>query len=153
MIGVNPIRTGYNAVADDWVGITPGTDGLVHPVAGPLTDEGRQDRPGLSGALHQCAGSGERRSKIAEYGLFLRDDDGKPLVMDRDTGKLTPLTRPACSPTCRHHRAAGITHRPVFHLMAERYLIDEYAPEAVAERCGIRPNASAHRRRTGARRL
>ena len=28
VIGVNPIRTGYNAVADDWVGITPGTDGL-----------------------------------------------------------------------------------------------------------------------------
>ena len=28
MIGVNPIRTGYNAVADEWVGITPGTDGL-----------------------------------------------------------------------------------------------------------------------------
>jgi anaerobic selenocysteine-containing dehydrogenase len=29
MIGVNPIRTGYNAVADDWIGITPGTDGLL----------------------------------------------------------------------------------------------------------------------------
>ncbi len=28
VIGVNPIRTGYNAVADEWVGITPGTDGL-----------------------------------------------------------------------------------------------------------------------------
>ena len=28
VIGVNPIRSGYNAVADDWVGITPGTDGL-----------------------------------------------------------------------------------------------------------------------------
>ncbi|NDH25092.1 MAG: formate dehydrogenase, partial [Rhodobacteraceae bacterium] len=28
IIGVNPIRTGYNAVADEWVGITPGTDGL-----------------------------------------------------------------------------------------------------------------------------
>ena len=28
IIGVNPIRSGYNAVADDWVGITPGTDGL-----------------------------------------------------------------------------------------------------------------------------
>ena len=27
VIGVNPIRTGYNAVADEWVGITPGTDG------------------------------------------------------------------------------------------------------------------------------
>ncbi|WP_439140470.1 molybdopterin-dependent oxidoreductase, partial [Roseicyclus sp.] len=29
VIGINPIRTGYNAVADDWVGITPGTDGLL----------------------------------------------------------------------------------------------------------------------------
>ena len=28
MIGVNPVRTGYNAIADEWVGITPGTDGL-----------------------------------------------------------------------------------------------------------------------------
>ena len=26
VIGVNPIRTGYNAVADEWVGIAPGTD-------------------------------------------------------------------------------------------------------------------------------
>jgi sulfite dehydrogenase (quinone) subunit SoeA len=29
MVGINPIRTGYNAVADDWYGITPGTDGLL----------------------------------------------------------------------------------------------------------------------------
>jgi anaerobic selenocysteine-containing dehydrogenase len=29
VIGVNPVRTGYNAIADEWVGITPGTDGLL----------------------------------------------------------------------------------------------------------------------------
>jgi anaerobic selenocysteine-containing dehydrogenase len=29
MIAINPIRTGYSAVADDWIGITPGTDGLL----------------------------------------------------------------------------------------------------------------------------
>ena len=29
VVGVNPIRTGYNAVADDWFGITPGADGLL----------------------------------------------------------------------------------------------------------------------------
>ena len=28
VIGVNPVRSGYNAIADEWVGITPGTDGL-----------------------------------------------------------------------------------------------------------------------------
>ena len=29
VISVNPVRTGYSAVADDWIGITPGTDGLL----------------------------------------------------------------------------------------------------------------------------
>ena len=28
IVAVNPVRTGYNAIADEWVGITPGTDGL-----------------------------------------------------------------------------------------------------------------------------
>src|SRR5262245_41057058 len=27
-ISVNPIRTGYSAIADEWIGIRPGTDGL-----------------------------------------------------------------------------------------------------------------------------
>ena len=42
MIGVNPIRSGYNAIADEWVGITPGTDGLFILSAGALPDEGRE---------------------------------------------------------------------------------------------------------------
>ncbi len=40
---MNPIRTGYNAVADDWIGITPGTDGLlilfvIHELLGVRVD-------------------------------------------------------------------------------------------------------------------
>jgi hypothetical protein len=27
-ISVNPVRTGYSAIADQWIGIRPGTDGL-----------------------------------------------------------------------------------------------------------------------------
>ncbi|MBT6119201.1 MAG: molybdopterin-dependent oxidoreductase, partial [Rhodospirillaceae bacterium] len=27
-VSVNPVRTGYSAIADEWLGITPGTDGL-----------------------------------------------------------------------------------------------------------------------------
>ena len=26
---INPVRTGYSAIADEWLGITPGTDGLL----------------------------------------------------------------------------------------------------------------------------
>jgi anaerobic selenocysteine-containing dehydrogenase len=51
MIAINPIRTGYNAVADDWIGITPGTDGLlILALIHELLKAG-QDRSGLSGAL------------------------------------------------------------------------------------------------------
>ncbi|MEO1650242.1 MAG: molybdopterin-dependent oxidoreductase, partial [Pseudomonadota bacterium] len=28
VVSINPVRTGYNAVADEWVGVRPGTDGL-----------------------------------------------------------------------------------------------------------------------------
>src|SRR5689334_19372842 len=27
-VSINPVRTGYSAIADEWIGITPGTDGL-----------------------------------------------------------------------------------------------------------------------------
>ena len=27
-VSVNPVRTGYSAIADEWIGIRPGTDGL-----------------------------------------------------------------------------------------------------------------------------
>ena len=28
IVSINPCRTGYNAIADEWIGIRPGTDGL-----------------------------------------------------------------------------------------------------------------------------
>ena len=29
IVAINPVRTGYNSIADEWVGIRPGTDGLL----------------------------------------------------------------------------------------------------------------------------
>ncbi len=140
VIGVNPIRTGYNAVADDWVGITPGTDGLfILSMIHCLMKAGKVD-------LHYLAQytdapvlvNGDPKSP--DFGLFLRDEDGKELVIDRVTGKPAPFDRPGVKPDLSATwRAKGVTHRPVFHQMAEMYLSDEYAPEAVAERCGLTP--------------
>ncbi|MEO3414430.1 molybdopterin oxidoreductase family protein [Roseovarius sp. CAU 1744] len=140
VIGVNPIRTGYNAVADDWVGITPGTDGLfILSLVHELMKAGRIDLDYLARFTNApVLVNGDEKSP--EYGLFLRDAVGKPLVIDRKTGKLTAFDKPGVRPDLRAtHRAAGVTHRPILHLMAERYLDKKYAPEAVAERCGIRP--------------
>ena len=53
-VSVNPVRTGYSAIADEWVGIRPGTDGLfvlslVHELLKRRSDRFRVSRP-----LHQC---------------------------------------------------------------------------------------------------
>jgi anaerobic selenocysteine-containing dehydrogenase len=29
IVSINPVRTGYSAIADEWIGIRPGTDGLL----------------------------------------------------------------------------------------------------------------------------
>ncbi|NOD65208.1 MULTISPECIES: molybdopterin oxidoreductase family protein [unclassified Ruegeria] len=137
VIGVNPIRSGYNAVADDWVGITPGTDGLfILSLIHVLMKAGKIDLDYLS--RYTNAPVLVNAAEGPEKGLFLRDADGKPLVIDRATGEPTAFDKPGVRPDlAATYEKDGVTHRPVFHLMAEKYLSDDHAPEAVAERCGI----------------
>ncbi|MXU66499.1 molybdopterin oxidoreductase family protein [Oceanomicrobium pacificus] len=138
VIGVNPVRTGYNAVADHWVGITPGTDGLfVLALIHELLKAGRVDLDYLirytdAPFLVEDAPGTDR------HGLFLRGADGKALVWDRTTGTAKPFDAPGVKPAL--HGAVevdGRRARPVFELMADQYLDARNAPDAVAEACGI----------------
>ena len=140
VIGVNPIRTGYNAVADEWVGITPGTDGLfILSLIHCLLKAGRVDLDYLARWTNAAVlVNGDAQSP--EFGLFLRDENGKELVIDRQSGKLRAFDEQGVQPDLSAtHRHAGVTHRPVMHLIAERYMSSDYAPEAVAARCGLTP--------------
>jgi len=133
VIGVNPVRSGYNAVADEWVGITPGSDGLfILSLVHELMKAGKID-------LHYLAQYTNAPVLVdAETGLLMRNEDGKELVIDRTTGKLTPFDQKGVQPDLSaRYRHAGITHKTVMHLMAEKYLDPQYAPEAVAERTGV----------------
>jgi len=133
VIGINPIRSGYNAVADEWVGITPGTDGLlILSIIHELLRSGKVDLDYLR--RYTNAAFLVKEEEGPENGLFLRDADGKPVVVDQKTGKLEAFDKPGVfgNPAATHEGA-----RTVFHLMAERYLSDDYAPEAVADRCGL----------------
>ncbi|MEK0164802.1 molybdopterin oxidoreductase family protein [Phaeobacter sp. A36a-5a] len=138
VIGVNPIRSGYNAVADDWVGITPGTDGLfILALVHVLMKAGKIDLDYL-GQFTNAPVLVNQDPKSPDYGLFLRDDHGAPLVINRTTGKLAPFDMRGVRPDLGgSFELDGITHVSVFQLMAQRYLSDDYAPEAVADRCGI----------------
>ncbi len=145
IIGVNPIRSGYNAVADECVGITPGTDGLfILALVHSLLKAGRIDLDYLTRFTNApILVNGDEKSP--ESGLLLRDETGKYLVLDRRTGKPAPFDESGVKPDLAGSwRKAGVSHRPVFQHLAERYLSDDYAPEAVAERCGISAERIRH---------
>ncbi len=135
VIGINPIRSGYNAVADDWYGVTPGSDGLlILSLIHELLKAGRVDLNYL--ALWTNAAGLVNAEEGPEKGLLLRDGDGKMLVIDRNTGKPAPFDQQGVRPDLG---ANWNGHRTVFQHLAERYLAPEYAPEAVAARTGIAP--------------
>ena len=138
VIGVNPIRSGYNAIADEWVGITPGTDGLfILALVHELMRAGKMDLDYLARYTNAPVLINSD-PKSSEHGLLMRDADGKQLVVDSVSGKLTPFDRPGVQPNLSAtYRHGGVTHRPVFHLMAERYLDPSYSADAVTERVGI----------------
>ncbi len=139
IIAVNPVRTGYNAVADEWVPVTPGTDGLL-----------------ILGLVNELLGAGKidldyliRYTNApwlvvdnpggADDGLFARDDDGTPLVFDRKTKKTCASGQPDCAPEMHADvtLADGRKARPVFALLAEKYLDSRYSAEAVSDQTGI----------------
>ena len=128
VIAINPIRTGYNAVADDWYGITPGTDGLlILALVHELLRAGKVD-------LDYLARWTNAPCLVGADGLLLRDGDGRLLVIDRTTGRPSPFDRKGVRPNLG---ATWKGCRTVFQHLAERYLAPAYAPEAVATRTGI----------------
>ncbi|TKD21691.1 formate dehydrogenase [Rhodobacter capsulatus] len=133
IVSVNPIRTGYNAVADDWLGLTPGTDGLlILALVHELLVAGRIDLDYLARFTDApcllIPGEGP------ESGLYLRDDTGRALVIDRRSGALAPFDDEGVEPDLRG-RWPG--HRTVFETLAERYLHPRHAAAAVAGQVGI----------------
>jgi anaerobic selenocysteine-containing dehydrogenase len=133
VIGVNPIRTGYNAIADDWLGITPGTDGLlILSLIHCLLQAGKVDLDYL--ARWTNAPLLVNETEGPEKGLILKNAEGQPFVIDRRTGQSAPWDGKGVEPDLG---ATYQGHRTVFQHMAERYLSPDHAPEAVADRCGI----------------
>ncbi|HET9146717.1 MAG TPA: molybdopterin oxidoreductase family protein [Acetobacteraceae bacterium] len=141
IVSINPVRTGYSAIADEHVPITPGTDGLfVMALIHCLLEAGKIDADFLiryTNAHYLVV----EAPGAADHGLFARDAEGKPLAFDRKAEALADATAPGIAPALlgEYELPDGRRARPAFALLAERYLDPEYAPEAVAERCGLQP--------------
>jgi len=138
-VSVNPVRTGYSAVADNWIGIRPGTDGLlILAVIHELLKARKIDvdyivrYSNATWLVVDAPGS-------AEHGLFVRDAEGKPQIFESVTEQVVALgskgARAALSG--RVELPDGRFAVPSFQLLAEKYLDPQYAPEAVAGETGV----------------
>ncbi len=83
IVAINPVRTGYAAIADEWIGIRPGTDGLfVGALIRELLVHDRVDFDYLvkyTNAHYLVV----RNPGGADDGLFARDARGNPLCAAR----------------------------------------------------------------------
>ena len=146
VVSVNPVRTGYSAIADEWIGITPGTDGLlVLSLAHELLRSGKVDAGYLASYTNApwlvVEAPGDARD-----GLFARDAEGRPIVWDRTRNAPRSVPDPEARPALRgrYELPDGTAARPAFELLARRCLDPRYAPEAVAAATGV-PAATIRR--------
>jgi len=138
-VSINPVRTGYSAIADEWLGITPGTDGLfVLALVHELLRAGKVDVDYLS-RYTNAPWLVIRAPGEADDGLFARDRNGAVLCLERTTGKTRPVSEADVRPALKGEAKIGRRRVavPVFQLLAERYLDEAYNPDAVAARTGI----------------
>jgi anaerobic selenocysteine-containing dehydrogenase len=138
-VSVNPVKTGYSAIADEWLGIRPGTDGLlVFSLIHELLKAEKVDFEYLV-RYTNAPWLVIDASGAPDDGLFARDDHGRPLAFDVRAKTLTDATRIDIAPALagRYALPDGRPAVPAFQLLAERFLDPAYAPEAVAPATGI----------------
>src|SRR5438067_2368548 len=87
-VSINPIRTGYSAIADEWLPIRPGTDGLLAlAIVHDLLKRGLIDWEFLI-RYTNAPWLVVQTPGIAGDGLFARDADDHPLVWEQQAQRL-----------------------------------------------------------------
>lgn len=137
-ISINPVRTGYSAIADEWVPIKPGTDGaLMLALINEIINQGLYDRD----FLVQYSNSAElvnMDEDSSEFGMFVRTevpeeegcfDPQNKLWWDRNSGKEVVTHTKGSDPRLMGEFSLedGTPVKPAFQLLKER--VNEYTPE------------------------
>ena len=152
-VSINPIRTGYSAIADEWIPIRPGTDGaLLLALIHELIATGLYDRDFL--ARYTNAGQLVNVDEESDgYGLLVADDAALPadpqypqnkLWWDRLTSRPVPTHSAGADPQLfgEFSLADGTPVKPAFQLLDER--VATHTPEWAAGITGI-PAATIRR--------
>ncbi len=146
-ISVNPVRTGYSAIADEWVPIRPGTDGaLLLALTHEIINTGLYDRDFLarytnSGYLINMDPASDQYGMPVKSGAPPKGDNPEhghdQLWWDRHSGRAIINHAPDADPALLgdYRLDDGTPVKPAFQLLLER--VKEYTPEWAAEITGI----------------
>ena len=146
-VSINPVRTGYSAVADEWIGIKPGTDGLF--VGALIHELFRTNQVDLDYLVRYTNSPWlvVQDPGGPEDGLFVRDpnktaphrEEGVPLCYDKKTESFVDATSADVTPALfgEFTLPDGRKAVPVFELLAKRFLDEKYAPETVTLETGV----------------
>ncbi|MCL6563235.1 MAG: molybdopterin-dependent oxidoreductase, partial [Firmicutes bacterium] len=117
---VNPVRSGYGALADEWVPIRPGTDGaFILAMAHVLWKEGLYDETFLR-RYTNAAGLVQVAPGTPNDGLFLRSPEGQILVMAEDGRVLPYLEAKGSGVLTGQWQVNGVTVEPAFERFVAR---------------------------------
>ncbi len=145
-VAINPVRTGYAAIADEWVPIRPGTDGaLLMALVHELVRTDTYDREFVS-RYTNAAELVEIDASSDTFGLFVHGDDTDEedsrhaqsrLWWDRATQRAVPHHASGATPALsgRYALEDGTPVAPVFELLRER--VAPCTPEWAAAITGI----------------
>lgn len=145
-ISVNPVRTGYSAIADEWVPIKPGTDGaLLLALIHEIIQQGLYDRDFLV-QYSNAAQLVNLDASNSEDGLFVRTevpeeegcfDPQNKLWWDRNSNKPVVTHSEGSDPFLlgQFQLSDGTPVKPAFQLLVER--VKNYTAEWAAGITGI----------------
>jgi len=152
-ITINPVRTGYSAIADEWVPIKPGTDGaLLMAICNELIKQGLFDREFLVQYTNAAELVIQDESRD-DHGMFYRAemhveegcfDPENKLWWDRELNVPMSTRTPGSDPYLlgEFKLEDGTKVKPSFQLLKER--VEEYTPEWAEGITGI-PAATIRR--------
>jgi len=145
-ISINPVRSGYSAIADEWVPIRPGTDGaLLLAIIHEILAKGLYDREFL--VRYTNAGQLVNvEEKHDEFGMFLRTevptedacyDPQNKLWWDRSSNRPVITHTDGCDPFLLGEFTLhdGTRVKPSFQLLQDR--VADYTPDWAADITGI----------------
>ena len=145
-IAINPVRSGYAAIADEWIPIKPGTDGaLFLALTNEIISQGLYDRDFVVNQTNS-AELVNMDENSSEYGMFVRFEVPKEegcfdaqnkLWWDRDLNKPISMHTEGVDPYLLGEFTLddGTPVKPAFQLLVDR--VKDYTAEWAADITGI----------------